>query len=70
MIVDGGLGLPAEMYGKAATHFQRFDRSRSRDKGGSGLGMSIMQAIAAEHRASFEIRKSSLGGLALEIIFP
>lgn len=70
LIEDGGSGLPQEMYGKAATHFQRFDRSRSREKGGSGLGMSIMQAIAAEHRASFEIKRSSLGGVALEIIFP
>lgn len=70
LIEDGGPGLPPEMYGKAATHFQRFDRSRSREKGGSGLGMSIMHAIAAEHRASFEIKRSSLGGVALEIIFP
>ena len=70
VIEDGGGGLPESMYGKAAVQFQRFDRSRSRDKGGSGLGMSIMQAIAAEHKATFEIRKSSLGGVALEIIFP
>lgn len=70
IIEDGGPGLPDDMYGKAAIKFQRFDKSRSRDKGGSGLGISIMQAIAAEHKATFEMRKSSLGGVALEIIFP
>ena len=70
LIEDGGPGLPDGMYGEVITHFQRFDKSRSRDKGGSGLGMSIMQAIVAEHHGSFRIRKSDLGGVALEILLP
>jgi len=69
-IEDGGPGLPEEMYGRKTTHFQRFDKSRSRENGGSGLGMSIMQAIAEEHKANFEVRKSDLGGVCIEIIFP
>ena len=68
LIEDGGPGLPSELYGEAISTFKRFDKSRSRDKGGSGLGMSIMQAIVAEHKGSITLRKSSLGGLAIEIL--
>ena len=70
LIEDGGPGLPSELYGEAISTFKRFDKSRSRDKGGSGLGMSIMQAIVAEHKGSITLRKSSLGGLAIEILLP
>lgn len=70
VIEDGGPGLPDNAYGENFAHFQRFDRSRSRDKGGSGLGMSIMQAIAAEHGARIAFRRSELGGLAVEILLP
>ena len=70
VIEDGGPGLPPEAYGKAITKFERFDKSRSREKGGSGLGMSIMQAIVEEHKGTFLLRRSDLGGVALEILLP
>ena len=70
LIEDGGPGLPHALYGEAISTFKRFDKSRSRDKGGSGLGMSIMQAIVAEHKGSISLHKSSLGGLAIEILLP
>ena len=70
LIEDGGPGLPEGAYGENFSHFQRFDRSRSRDRGGSGLGMSIMQAIASEHKAPISFRRSELGGLAIEILLP
>ncbi|CAB4784648.1 unannotated protein [freshwater metagenome] len=48
----------------------RFDPSRSRDSGGSGLGMSIIAAIVQEHNGKLELRKSGLGGLAVVIELP
>lgn len=69
-IEDGGAGLPVSAYGQAIVTFERFDKSRSRESGGSGLGMSIMGAIAVEHKGSLTLGKSSLGGLALIFVFP
>ena len=69
-IGDGGPGLPEEAYTNGIQQFQRFDTSRSRESGGSGLGMSIMQAIVAEHKGTMYLRKSKLGGLEIDIHFP
>ena len=69
-IGDGGSGLPEEAYKNGVQQFQRFDTSRSRESGGSGLGMSIMRAIVEEHEGTMEYRKSRLGGLEIDIFFP
>jgi len=68
-IGDGGPGLPTRAYIEGRQHFQRFDKSRSRETGGSGLGMSIMSGIITEHGGSLELGVSKLGGLLLEITF-
>ena len=68
-IADGGPGLPTRAYVEGRQHFQRFDKSRSRETGGSGLGMSIMSGIITEHGGSLELGVSKLGGLLLEITF-
>lgn len=69
-IGDGGPGLPTRAYVEGRQHFQRFDKSRSRETGGSGLGMSIMSGIINEHGGTIELGVSKLGGLLLEIAFP
>lgn len=69
-IEDGGPGLPEDAYNKASYEFERFDRSRSRDTGGSGLGLSIIAAIVKEHSGSISLSKSTLGGLAIQIQLP
>lgn len=65
VIEDGGPGLK-EIPDKP---FKRFDASRSRETGGSGLGMSLIQKSAKELGAKLHFSKSSLGGLKVEIIF-
>jgi signal transduction histidine kinase len=66
-IEDGGSGLP--VYGERPQRFQRFDPSRSRETGGSGLGMSIMADIADALQGSMATSQSDLGGLALVFAF-
>jgi signal transduction histidine kinase len=68
-IEDGGKGLPQGGYRDAVTALNRFDSNRSSEKGGSGLGLSIIAAIVAEHDGVLNLRKSELGGLAVEIVF-
>jgi len=67
IIEDGGEGLPKESYSEKVQGLKRFDRSRSRDTGGSGLGMSIMSAVIEWHKGDLTFRQSQLGGLAIEV---
>jgi signal transduction histidine kinase len=70
VIEDGGPGLPESAYRSEIAAMNRFDPSRSRESGGSGLGMSIIAAIVQEHGGKLELRKSELGGLAVDIELP
>jgi two-component system OmpR family sensor kinase len=67
---DGGPGLPAESYARGISAFQRFDESRSRESGGSGLGMSIMAGIVRQHGGRIDLNQSPLGGLQTVIYLP
>ena len=70
VIEDAGPGLSPSMYAHGITHFQRFDKSRSRATGGSGLGMSIIAAVMHECGGDVAIAPSDLGGLKLTYRFP
>jgi signal transduction histidine kinase len=67
-IEDGGPGLP--IYGVRPQRFHRFDDSRSRETGGSGLGMSMMADLAESLGGTMTTAASPLGGLALGFILP
>lgn len=67
-IEDGGAGLPEDVYRNGVQSFQRFDKSRSRENGGSGLGMSIIFAIVHEQGGTVTLKKSDLGGLDLRVV--
>jgi signal transduction histidine kinase len=69
-ISDAGPGLPEEVYKSGIQYFQRFDRSRSRESGGSGLGMTIMKRIIENAGGSIQLGKSQFGGLEIEINLP
>lgn len=69
-ISDGGPGLPEAVYKSGIQYFQRFDRSRSRESGGSGLGMTIMKRIIENASGAIELGKSEFGGLKIEINLP
>jgi signal transduction histidine kinase len=65
IIEDGGPGLK-EIPTKP---FERFDSSRSRETGGSGLGMSIIQKSIAHLGGKVSFSKSELGGLKVTLKF-
>ena len=70
IIEDGGKGLPESAYREDIRSLNRFDKSRSRENGGSGLGMSIMSAVIEKLGGRFSLRKSQLGGLAIVVELP
>jgi signal transduction histidine kinase len=67
---DAGPGLPAEAYSQGIDAFKRFDPSRSREHGGSGLGMSIIQGIVRTLGGEISLTQSELGGLHTCIRLP
>lgn len=68
-IEDSGPGLPKEFYQDGIQAFQRFDKSRSRETGGSGLGMTIIRKVIEKHHGEIKLSKSKFGGLKMEIWF-
>jgi two-component system OmpR family sensor kinase len=70
IIEDSGSGLPEGFYRKGIQAFQRFDKSRSRQSGGSGLGMTIMEKIVSKNRGEIRLSKSKFGGLKIQINLP
>lgn len=69
-VEDGGPGLPPEFARRAFEPFFRSDPARSRRNGGSGLGLSVVRAIAEAHGGKASYRKSSRGGASFEISLP
>ena len=66
-IDDAGPGLPDSAYTRGIDGFERFDPFAARANGGTGLGMTIMRKIVAEHGGQIDLSKSHLGGLRTQI---
>jgi two-component system OmpR family sensor kinase len=49
VVADQGQGMDPEVARRVFERFYRADASRSRDRGGSGLGLSIVSAVAEAH---------------------
>ena len=68
-VSDTGYGMEREEIGKIMAAFYRVDKSRSREFGGAGLGLSIVSRIAALHGAKLEIDSEPGAGTTVRIVF-
>ena len=68
-VTNSGPVIPPDQLGRLFRPFQRMDPAR-RAPGGLGLGLAIVQAIAAAHGAGLHAVTRAEGGLAIEIRFP
>jgi signal transduction histidine kinase len=57
-VVDTGTGIPPEALDQIFERFARADGARSRDRGGVGLGLSVVKAVAEAHGGSVDVRSS------------
>ncbi len=64
---DGGQGIPPDQLGKVFEPFYRVETSRSRDTGGTGLGLTIAQNIAQQHGGSLQLVNMAGGGLEVRL---
>jgi signal transduction histidine kinase len=67
---DDGPGIPAFDAARVLQRFVRLDEARSRDDGGSGLGLSIVDEVVRAHGGSVSIVSSPLGGARIEVTLP
>jgi two-component system OmpR family sensor kinase len=69
-VVDHGPGLPPGAQDHIFEPFFRADDGRSRDKGGSGLGLSIVAAVVAAHSGTVRSESTPGGGATFVIELP
>ncbi|MEP6910866.1 MAG: HAMP domain-containing sensor histidine kinase [Actinomycetota bacterium] len=60
-VADEGRGVPGHALGHIFERFARADSARSRDHGGVGLGLAIVDAIAKAHGGSCAVRTAANG---------
>jgi heavy metal sensor kinase len=69
-VSDTGIGIPPEAVPHVFERFYRVERSRSREQGGAGLGLSIVKSICAAHGAAVEVESTPDQGSRFRIRFP
>lgn len=57
-VADDGNGIPSKHLNKIFERFYRVDKSRDREQGGSGLGLSIVKHIIEAHNQTINIRST------------
>ena len=67
IVTDNGAGIPPEALPHVFERFYRADKARSRYLGGSGLGLSIVNAICTAHRGEVEIASTEGVGTTVTV---
>ncbi|MCL2609414.1 MAG: ATP-binding protein [Treponema sp.] len=62
-VADSGVGIPPEDLPRVFERFFRSDRSRSRNTGGSGIGLAITETIVAAHGGKIRAESSGKGSV-------
>jgi len=69
-IANSGPVIPSDQVDRLLCPFQRLTRDRAGERGGLGLGLSIVAAIAKAHDAVLRAEPGPDGGLTVEVRFP
>jgi signal transduction histidine kinase len=68
-VANSGPTIPAQELPRLRQPFQRLHGTRTTHAAGNGLGLAIVDAIAAAHGAELSVQPRAGGGLAVEVAF-
>jgi signal transduction histidine kinase len=69
-ITDFGIGIPQEDLAHIFEPFYRVDKSRAKDTGGFGLGLSLCKTIMEAHGGKIEVQSKPEEGTTVSLFFP
>lgn len=69
-VIDSGIGIPKEYQKSVFQPFFRVDKSRSRQYGGVGLGLSLVWEIVSLHKGNISVEESSDSGTTILVKLP
>jgi signal transduction histidine kinase len=70
IVADTGIGIPCEKQSRIFDRFYRADSSRSRHKGGAGLGLSIVSTIVQQHGGRIQVESTPNVGSTFTVLLP
>jgi two-component system sensor histidine kinase/response regulator len=70
LVRDHGPGIPVEFRSRIFQKFAQAEVGDARQKGGSGLGLTIVAKIVAQHGGTVEFRNAPDGGTIFEVGIP
>lgn len=69
-VTDTGMGIPPEAMPHIFERFYRVDKARSRQAGGSGLGLSIVYGMVVRNGGKIQVVQPETGGSSFVVTFP
>ena len=69
-IKDTGVGIPEEAREHIFERFYRVDKARSRQSGGSGLGLSIVKNMVERNHGTIDVSSHIGEGSTFTLSFP
>ncbi len=70
VVEDTGVGIPEDALPYIFDRFYRVDKARSRQAGGSGLGLSIVHDLVARNYGTVSVERRPEGGTRFTVVFP
>ena len=69
-VEDTGIGIPEDAVPHIFERFYRVDKARSRQAGGSGLGLSIVRELVQRNYGQISVSRRDQGGTCFTVTFP
>lgn len=69
-VADRGPGIPQDQRERVFSPFFRLEKSRSRETGGTGLGLAVARTVVRQHGGDIELADREGGGLLVSITLP
>jgi two-component system phosphate regulon sensor histidine kinase PhoR len=70
VVQDTGTGIPADALERVFERFYRVDAARSRARGGTGIGLSIVKHVAQAHGGSVSVESTIGEGSSFKLLIP